>query len=365
MKQFFAFVRKEVYHILRDYRTMLVLVGMPIVQIILFGFALSNEVKNTTIGVFDQSNNESSKRVIEKFQASAYFDIVELVKDPHSIDQSLRSGKTQIVMVIPSSFASGLSSNEIQFITDGSNPNLATTLLNYGSAILQDYQLDQLNIEHIPYTINVTTRMLYNPQLKGEYTFVPGVIALLLMLICTMMTAVSIVREKEMGNMEILLVSPMHPLAVLFSKAAPYILMSLIILTIILGLSVGLLNVPIKGSILLLYGVSLIFIIASLALGLLISTITSTQQAAMMVSLIGLMLPTMMFSGFMFPIESMPLVLQYFSNIVPAKWYFYSLQAIMIKGLSFDFIIKEILILGIFAILFLSASFRSFKIRLT
>ncbi len=206
--------------------------------------------------------------------------------------------------------------------------------------------------------------MLYNPQMKGEFTFVPGVIALILMLICTMMTSVSIVKEKELGNMEILLVSPMHPLAIILSKAVPYVFLSLLILTVILLLSVFLLHVPIVGSIILLYGVSLIFIIASLALGLLISSFTDSQQVAMMISLMGLMLPTMMFSGFMFPIESMPFPLRMISNIIPAKWYFFSIQAIMIKGLGAGAILKEILILMGFAVFFMGLTLKKFQIRL-
>jgi ABC-2 type transport system permease protein len=206
--------------------------------------------------------------------------------------------------------------------------------------------------------------MLYNPQLKGEYTFVPGVIALVLMLICTMMTAVSIVREKELGNMEILLVSPLHPLSIIFSKTIPYLVLSLIILSIILIMSVSILNVPIKGNILLLYGVSVLFIFTALALGILISSIAETQQVAMIISLVGLMLPTMLLSGFMFPIESMPLVLQILSNVIPSKWYFYSLQSIMVKGAGVSAILQEVLFLSGFALFFIGVSLKKFNIRL-
>lgn len=367
MKQFFAFLQKEIYHILRDYRTLLILIGIPITQILLFGFALSNEVKNTKIGILDHANDEMSRPLLEQIEASKYFEIVEFLKSPELIAESLRSGKTKMILVIPAKFGEDLSHQhtaQLQLITDGINPNLATTLINYTSAIVQDFQNKKVSAIAMPLQINLTTRMLYNPQLRGEFTFVPGVMALVLMLVCTMMTSVSIVKEKELGNMETLLVSPMRPLAFIISKAAPYFLLSLIILTIILLLSVFLLQVPIRGSLLLIYGVSMIFILAALGLGLVISTVTDSQQTALMISLVGLMLPTMMFSGFMFPIESMPLPLQIISNIIPSKWYFYSIQAVMIKGLGVSHIWREILILTGFTVFFLTLSFTKFKIRL-
>lgn len=367
MNQFFAFVQKEVFHILRDYRTLLIILGMPIVQILIFGFALSNEVKNTKIGILDFANDEMSRSLVKQIEASEYFEIVEFLKSSESIAATLRKGKTKMIVVVPAHFEKDLlhqNAAQLQLITDGTNPNLATTLINYVSAITRDFQVRVLDNNDMPQQIKITNRMLYNPQLRGEYTFVPGVIALVLMLICTMMTSVSIVKEKEMGNMETLLVSPMSPLAFIVSKAAPYLLLSLIILTVILWLSVALLDVPIRGSLILIYGVSIIFILAALGLGLVISTMTDSQQTAMMISLAGLMLPTMMFSGFMFPIESMPLPLQLFSNLIPAKWYFYSIQDVMIKGLGIQHIWKEILILTAFTVFFLTLSFTKFKTRL-
>ncbi len=367
MHQFIAFVNKEFHHILRDYRTLLVIFGMPIAQIIIFGFALSNEVKNTRITVLDLAEDNLSGQFVQELEASRYFETVRVLSTQQDIDEALRSGFAKMALIIPNGFGAGLAHQnkaQLQVITDGSNPNLATTLTNYTSNIARDFQQQLISQKKLPYTINVTTRMLYNPQMKGEFTFVPGVIALILMWICTMMTSVSIVKEKELGNMEILLVSPMHPLAIILSKAVPYVFLSLLILTVILLLSVFLLHVPIVGSIILLYGVSLIFIIASLALGLLISSFTDSQQVAMMISLMGLMLPTMMFSGFMFPIESMPFPLRMISNIIPAKWYFFSIQAIMIKGLGAGAILKEILILMGFAVFFMGLTLKKFQIRL-
>lgn len=368
MKQFITFLKKEFYHIARDRRTLLVLFGIPIAQIILFGFALSNEVKNTKVGVFDQSKDEQSILLTEQIKNSEFFDFVSSMKNIAEVDQSLRSGETKMVIVIPSQFSENLNHEnkaQIQLITDGTNPNMASTLVNFASSIIRGFQNSSHTATSLPYQVDVVTRMMYNPQLKGEYTFVPGVIALVLMLVCAMMTSVSIVKEKEMGNMEVLLVSPVNPLVVILSKAVPYAVLSLIILSIILGLSVLIFQVPIRGSLLLLYFVSFIFILSALALGLLISTVTDSQQVAMLISLMALMLPTMMFSGFMFPIESMPLILQFISNLIPAKWFYISIQAIMIKGLGVSAIFKEVLILSGFTIFFIALSLKKFKIRLS
>jgi len=367
MKQYLAFIKKEFYHVLRDYRTMLVLIGIPVVQIVLFGFALSTEVKNTRVAVMDLSKDQMTMELIEEIHASKYFDVVEAVKNIEDAENSLRSGKAKMVIVMPSDFAADLSHSngvQIQLLTDGSDPNLASTIISYVSAIIQDYQNRTFDRDQLPYDITINTRMLYNPQLRGEFTFVPGVMALVLMLICALMTSVSIVKEKELGNMEILLVSPLKPLTIILSKTIPYLFLSLFILGIILSLSVFLLGVPIKGSLILLLFVSLIFIITALSLGMLISSIADTQQVAMMVSLIGLMLPTVMLSGFMFPIENMPIALQFISNLVPAKWYYYCISDVMIKGLGIEAVAKELLILIAFTVIFLAVSFKKFKIRL-
>jgi ABC-2 type transport system permease protein len=206
--------------------------------------------------------------------------------------------------------------------------------------------------------------MLYNPQLKGAHNFVPGVMALVLMLVCVMMTSISIVKEKELGTMEILLVSPVQPVTIILSKFVPYLVLSLVNVVTILLLSVFLLGLPVHGSVLLLFLESFLFIVTSLSLGLLISTITASQQTAMLISMMGLMLPTMLFSGFMFPIENMPLPLQVISNAVPAKWYYIIVKSVMIKGLDFDAIWKETAVLFTMTLVLTAASLKKFKIRL-
>lgn len=367
MKQFITFLKKEFAHVLRDRKTLLILFGMPIAQILIFGFALTNEVKNAKIVVVDYANDVSSQKLLRKLEASQYFEIQKTIMHANQIEDAFQEGVVKLAVVIPSNFANDLAHEnhaQIQVITDASDPNTANTLTNYVTSIVLDYQQELTRSMGISYRIVPETRMLYNPQLKGVYNFVPGVMALVLMLVCVMMTAVSIVREKELGTMEILLVSPFKPLMVVLSKAIPYLLLSLIIVAIILLLSVFVLDLPIHGSIPLLFAESTLFIITCLTVGIFISIRTASQQVAMLISLMGMMLPTILFSGFMFPVENMPVALQIISNIVPAKWFYIIVKSIMIKGLGFAGIWKETLILAGITVFLLIVSLKNFKIRL-
>ncbi|HEY8659905.1 MAG TPA: ABC transporter permease [Hanamia sp.] len=367
MKQFIAFVRKEFFHVWRDKRTLLILFGMPVMQILIFGFALTNEIKNSKILIIDNAKNISSQKIIAKIAASKYFEIENYISDNSQIESTFKKGVIHMALVFPPSFHDDimhLKKASIQVIADASDPNTATALTNYISSIIQDYQADLNTNYSNPLRIIPRIRMLYNPQLKGAPNFVPGVMALVLMLICVLMTAISIVKEKETGTMEILLVSPFKPVLVILSKAVPYLFLSLINVASILVLSVYVLNVPIKGSLLLLLAESTLFIITCLTLGIFISIKTNSQQSAMLVSLMGMLLPTVLFSGFMFPIENMPVPLQLISNILPSKWFYIIIKSIMIKGVGFSVIWKETLILvGITLILFIM-SLKSFKIRM-
>lgn len=367
MKQFLSFIKKEFYHIFRDKRTMFILLGMPIAQIIIFGFALTNEVKNAKIAILDQSKDAATASLITEIESSRYFEIEESLSSNAEIEAVFHKGIVKLVMVIPAHFGEDLqhfNKAQIQLIADATDPNVANQLTNYASAIIMDYQKRITNERKLPYTINTEMRMLYNPQMKGAYNFVPGVMAMVLLLVCTMMTAITIVREKETGTMEILLVSPVKPILVVMAKAVPYLLLSTINIFSILLLSVFVLGVPINGSITLLLGVSILFILVSLALGLLISAGTETQQTAMFISLIALFLPTVMLSGFMFPVENMPTPLRIVSNVIPATWYYNIVKSIMIKGLGVSAIWKEILVLTSMLIFFLALAIKKFKIRL-
>lgn len=368
MKQLLSFVRKEFWHVLRDRKTLFILFGMPVVQILIFGFALSNEVKETGLTVFDQSRTNESARLINKISAGNYFSLVNMVDNRNELEFGFKSGQTRIALVIPSDFNVSVKHENltgIQVITDASDPNNATVLGNYISNIIRDYQKEMNPGQKVPYQIKPQVRMLFNPQLKGAPNFVPGVMALVLMLICVMMTSVAIVKEKETGTMEILLVSPFNPLMVIFAKAIPYLFISLLNVTSILLLSVYVLDLPINGSLLLLYAESTLFIMTSLTLGIFISIKTSSQQVAMLISLMGMMLPTILFSGFMFPIENMPKPLQVISNIVPAKWYYIIVKSVMIKGLGLSAILKETLVLAGMTLLLFIISIKNFKIRLS
>jgi ABC-2 type transport system permease protein len=365
--QFFAFVKKEFYHIWRDKRTMFILLGMPVVQIVIFGFALTNEVKNSKIAVLDNARDEATGSLISQLDASRYFDLGKNLTSYSQIEEEFRKGKIKLAIVFPTHFSEDLkhlNKASVQLIADASDPNVASTLTNYASAIIMDYQNRITGNRNLPYTIQTEMRMLYNPQQKGAFNFVPGVMAMVLLLVCTMMTAITIVKEKEMGTMEIMLVSPMRPQLVVFAKAVPYLLLSIVNISTILLLSVFVLEVPINGSIVLLVFESILFTLVSLSLGLLISSGAASQQTAMFISLVALFLPTIMLSGFMFPIENMPLPLRTVSNIVPAKWYYIIVQSVMIKGLGIGAVWKETLILGGMMVFFLTMAIKKFKIRL-
>lgn len=367
MKQFFIFVRKEFLHVFRDNKTLLMLFGLPIVQIILFGFALTNEIKNSNIVICDYAKDNASQQIIEKISTSRSFDVKQIIIDKNEIESVFKEGDVKLVVVFPNNFEQDLYHRNlanVQIIADASDPNTASTLTGYINSILADYQQGINKKAGAKPIIQPEVRMLYNPELKGATNFVPGVMALVLLLVCVLMTSVSIVKEKEKGTMEILLVSPMNPFTVIIAKAIPYFFLSLVNLTAILAMSIFLLDMPMNGSMLLLYGVSCILILCALSLGLLISNVTSTQQAAMLITLMAMLLPTVLFSGFMFPLENMPMPLQIFANILPSKWYYIIVKSIMIKGLGFMSIWKETMILSGMTAFLLLISFQKFKIRL-
>jgi len=366
MKQFFAFIKKEFLHVIRDSKTLLMLFGLPIVQIALFGFALSNEVKEVNMVVCNLSNETKATELIQKFDASGNFKVVQVIHDPNALDQWFKKGNIKMCMVIPAQFEKNAVRErkiDVQFIADSSDPNLATTLVNYGNQIVFDFQLKWFGQSSLP-GINPEVHMMYNPSLKGTTNFVPGVISLIMMLICVLMTSVSIVKEKELGTMEVLLVSPFHPFFIIIAKAIPYFVLSLFNLSVIVFLSINLLDMPMEGSILLLFAESGLLILVCLSLGLLISNTTNSQQVAMLISLLGMLIPTLIFTGFLFPIENMPKPLQIISNIMPSKWYYIIVKDIMIKGLGIQYFWKETLILMGMATFLLALSLKKFKIRL-
>lgn len=368
MKRLLAFIRKEFYHVFRDQRTLLILFGLPVVQIILFGFALSSEVKNIGIAIQDNSHDIHTEKLIRKIESSSYFHVENPILDYNDIENRFKGGSIKCAVIFPSNFGSDvqrLGGAKIQVIADASDPNTATIVTNYLNAIIRDYQQELNPSVKLNYQIIPELRQLYNEEQNGSLNFIPGVIALIFMIVSTALTSVSVVREKELGTMEILLVSPFKPIMVLIAKAIPYLVLSIINFIIIIFLSVYLLDVEIKGSFLLLFVESILFIITCLSLGLLISNVTSSQQTAMLISMMGMMVPTLILTGFMFPIENMPWIFQAISHLIPSHYYYIIVKAVMLKGLGFSYIWKETLILVGMTVLLLTVSLKKFKIRLS
>lgn len=367
MKRFQAFIKKEFHHITRDWRTLIILIGMPIIQIMLFGFAITNEIKDAKIAILDHARDEHSSVLINKILSTDYFQLDQFLKDDSEIEPIFKKGKVKEVIIFESGFGNKLEKEKIanvQIIADASDPNTATILLNYTQAIIASYQSEINHSKKLPFSINIQSEMFYNNELKGVYLFVPGLIAIILMLVSAMMTSISITKEKELGTMEILLATPMKPAVIIVAKVIPYLLLSFTNAIIILLLGYFVFDVPIHGSLVLLLLEMILFILTVLSLGIFISTMTSSQQVALMASLMGLMLPTILLSGFLFPVENMPLPLQIISNIVPAKWFIIIIKGIMLKGVGIAVIWKETLILMGFMAFFILLSIKKFKPRL-
>lgn len=367
MKRFIGFIKKEFYHIFRDKRSLFILFGMPIAQIMLFGFAITNEINNVDIAIIDKSKDATTQEIINKISSSTYFTIQQFITSEAEIETIFKKGKIKAVLIFEKDFSKNLikeNNASIQIITDAADPNTANTISNYTNSILQKYQQKVNKDVKIPYQIEPRSRMVYNPELKSVFMFVPGVMTIILMLVSAMMTSISITKEKELGTMEILLVSPLKPFQVIIGKVVPYIFLSIINAVVIVLLSIFIFKMPVEGSLFLLGIESILFIINALSLGILISTISETQQTAMMVSLMGLMLPVILLSGFIFPINSMPEPLQVISTVIPATWYIIILKGIMLKGVGLAVIWKETLILVAMTVFFIVLSIKKYKIRL-
>ena len=345
MKQFISFVIKEAKHILRDKRTMLILFGMPIVLMLLFGFAITNDVRNVRTVVVTSQMDYRTQQAVELLAASEYFTMTTTVPTPKDAEMMIRSQKADLAIVFSKDHA-------IQFIVDGSDPNMAQQWTAYAQQI----------VSTSPNLGGVV--LLYNPQMRSAYNFVPAIMGMLLLLICAMMTSVSIVREKERGTMEVLLVSPVRPLMIIVAKVVPYLLLALVILAVILLMSATVLDVPLQGGLGWILVVSLIYILLALSLGLLISNIAQTQFVALLVSAMVLLLPTVMLSGMLFPVESMPTVLQWISAVIPPRYYIQAMRKLMIMGVGIQEVWREVLILIGMTALLLVVSLKKFKTRL-
>ncbi len=351
MQQFISFVIKEARHILRDKRTMLILFGMPVVLMLLFGFAVTNDVKNVRTVVVTSSLDHLTHQAVDRLAASEYFNIVATVTTPKDAELIIRGQKADMAIVFGQDFASKKSG--VQIIVDGADPNMAQQWVNYATGVITNMDGSIVN-----------TKMLYNPQMKSAYNFVPAIIGMLLMLVCAMMTSISIVREKEKGTMEVLLVSPVKPLVIIVAKAIPYLVLAFVILTTILLMSHYVLQVPMNGSILWVYLVSTIYIVLALSLGLLISNIATSQLMALLLSAMVLLVPIIMLSGMLFPIESMPRILQWVALIVPPRYYIEAMRKLIIMGVGLPEVMREVAVLTAFTVVLLAVSLAKFKKRL-
>lgn len=359
MKEFWSFIIKETQHIMRDRRTMMILFGMPIILMLIFGFAISTDVRNVRTVVVMSQIDHQTQRMINALDESEYFNVLYKVHTPAEAEQLIRNQKADMGIVFSTDFAS--KHGGIQLITDGTDPNMAQQYNNYASQIMGT-QLMNVMQRKAPNAIAL--KMLYNPQMKSSYNFVPGIMGILLMLICAMMTSISIVREKERGTMEVLLVSPVRPFLIILAKAVPYLVLAFVVLLAILLMSRFVLFVPIAGSLWLILLVSTIYIFMALSLGLLISTIAKTQMAALLMSAVMLLMPCTMLSGMMFPIESMPHVLQWVAALIPPRYYISAMRKLLIMGVSFRYVLPEVITLLGMTTLFLTVALLKFNKRL-
>jgi len=365
MKQFIGFFRKELIHIIRDFRSLMILLLMPVIMMLIFGYAINMDIKNAGIAIMDLSGDDMTREISDKILSSGYFELKELVTDQSRVEDLFKEGKVKEVLVFEQDFARKYNSEgvaKVQILADASDPNNANMLVNYTNGIIANYLIQQQISQFLP--LKVQSRFRYNESLESVYMFVPGLIALLAMLISTMMTSISITREKENGTMEAILVSPLKPWQIVLGKVAPYAFIALSNLIVILLMGTFVFGVPYRGNLVLLLAVCILFILMALSLGILISTISSNQLMAMIISMVGLLLPTILLSGYIFPIENMPDWLQYISHVFPARYFITALKAVMLKGLGFLYIWKEILIIFGMMMFFLGVSIKKFKIRL-
>lgn len=339
---FKAFVRKEFWHLLRDSRTLLVALLIPVVLLVLFGFTITTELNDVRVGFVIPRPTESIRQITAKLAGNPYFTVVGQVL-PVQMDETLRKGTADAIIVFPDDFDRRLAAAQagqptgplVQLLMDASNPNTAIQAAAYLQSVILGNAASS----------GPEIRLLFNPQMKSSFNFVPGIMGMLFLMICAMLTSVAIVREKERGSMEVLLVSPIRPVVIILAKMIPYFVLSCANLATILLLSRFVLGVPMSGGIISMLGISLLYIALALAVGLFISTVTRTQVTALTISAMGMILPSVMLTGMLFPIENLPRILQYLSCIIPARWFIDAMRKLMIEGLPFHLILDDFFIL--------------------
>ena len=361
----FSIAKKEFYHIIHDPRSLMILFLMPLLQLTMFGYALKMEIEQVKLAIIDYSRSLPSRNLIEYFAGSDFFQPFLYEKELQKVDQLFKNRQAQVVLIIPTDFAEQLQQHTLtplQVLVDGADPNAATIIRQYMNQIIINFNQDHSPSVSFPFDIEST--LLYNPDKKSTYFFVPALIALLLVMISALLTSIAITREKENGTMEQILVSPVRPFQIIVGKVVPYIALAFSIGLVILLTGVFLFKVPFRGSIILLLLLSTLYIITALSLGLMISAVARTQQVAMMVALIATLLPTLLLSGFIFPIASMPRLLQYFTYLVPAKYYLFIVRGIILKGSTLYHLLFPTLFLFLMSGFLLVISIRKFSLTL-
>lgn len=367
MKRFLAFLRKEFFHIFRDPRTLIILFGIPIAQLMLFGYVMTNEVRNVKIAIVDHSRDDLSKRLAQRLLSSGFFQLAAVPTAEADYENLFRSGTIKELVIFGPEFEQHLmneGSADVQVIADASEPNSAQLIVNYTIAITNNFVKNELMKDQVLPGINIKVRMLFNENMLDSYNFIPGLIAVILMLISAMMTAITIAREKETGTMEILLASPLKPIQIVLGKVVPYMILSIVSALVVLALGMLVFKVPVIGSFTLLLGEILLYIFLALTLGILISTFVDSQLTALAISGFVLMLPSILLSGFIFPVKNMPIALQFVANLMPPRWFIEINRTVMLKGGGLETIWPNTLILLGMSVLFIFISIRKFKIRL-
>ena len=366
MKAFLGFVRKETLHLLRDRQTLGILILFPVLQVLIFGFAVRTDVRDIALAVVDPTPDVATLALRERIAASDRFHIARVFATAELLDRAFRRGSIRQALVLPRDVERRIGRGDalpVQLLTDGSDPNTGGIMQGYAAAVIERWYRDEVpGVQGL--RIPAETRMRYNPTLESAHLFVPGLVAFVLTIISAMMTAISIAREKETGTMEMLLVSPIRPGAIVAGTVVPYIVLGFVSVLLVLAAARAVFGVPLRGSLSLLLAESGLYIVTALALGVVISTKAPNQRTAMIAALAGLMMPTLLLSGFIFPLDSLPWPLQWLSHLVPARWFLTIVRGIMLKGAGLATLWQETLILGGMTLILLVAGSHKLAIRL-
>jgi ABC-2 type transport system permease protein len=371
MRRFRALIKKEMTHMLRDPRTLVFIFLMPIMQLVLLGFVNNTDIKNVPTVVFNQDNSRASRSLLDSFNSTGYFSFDYAVYSQAEVNDLIDSGKASVGIIIPPDYGTNLTTGktaDVLVLLDGANPTVAGSVLSAAALVGQAHgasvRTKQLSLRGsaggVASPVDVRTRVLYNPDLLSSYNIVPGLVAMILFQTATSLTALAIVKERERGTIEQLIVTPIRSWELIVAKIIPYILVSFANTILIMAVGTFLFGVPLRGSLVLLFSLVGLYLLPTLGLGLLISTSARTQQQAQLMTM-PIMLPSMLLSGVFFPTSSLPVFLQMVGNLLPLTYFVYILRSIVIKGVGLNMIMPQVIALTIFAILLLGLAARRFK----